>query len=563
MSITMLVLSDSEVALLSPDSYIPIPSSLFWGDERKADLILDLPDTAYIGLCRQDVFLTSVHGKDSRTVEAYLNKITVEKYKLENADSLYEVIGTCDALYAHPLHLKQSVEKQLLQEECIKTEDLELFLSILKNSFPHMYDRAKDYLSSNHYFDVPLCVMKKSMFSGFLKIANLCNEELFKHLEPSLLTKKRMNSLDSFLPMLLYLYVKESPNITCVSTASVRFTHFDTPLSLQRWKKESIAIVFAANERFAPALGVCLASLLAHTDSKRLYDIVVLESDMSLDSKKRLLRLASSHTHVCLRFYNPKAMLHSRKLQKNPTDHISLETYYRFLIPDIIPSYEKVLYLDCDTVILDDVAKLYDTDLEGYVLAAALDVEIPALCSGIDPGLAEYVRDVLHLQSNDPYLQAGVLLMNIPQMRSLHSVDTWLALAGERKFRYNDQDILNKECKGRFKTLPLAYNTVVDCDTRRIRNLLSGPLHVYEAYLEARENPKIVHYAGFEKPWDAPQSDFAYLFWHYALYSEFYDRLLSMVQEGKKSKTLDERILPRGSKRRMFVKQLLFKFSST
>ncbi len=169
---------------------------------------------------------------------------------------------------------------------------------------------------------------------------------------------------------------------------------------------------------------------------------------------------------------------------------------------------------------------------------------------------------------SDPYLQAWVLLLNLVRMRSLHSVDEWLGIAGSRTYRYNDQDILNKECKGHLHLLDLSWNVVVDCNHRRLPIIMQGPHQVSQAYLEARKHPKLIHYAGFEKPWDAPTSDFAYEFWFYASHCAFYDRLLGMYApshdtRGGEKQSFIQRLFPRGSKRRLLAKRWYYRLSGT
>ncbi|WP_320128000.1 glycosyltransferase family 8 protein [uncultured Sphaerochaeta sp.] len=322
---------------------------------------------------------------------------------------------------------------------------------------------------------------------------------------------------------------------------------------------KAIPVVFASNERFAPSLGVCLQSMLEHCSNDRFYDVVILESNLLEDSKQRLARLVKGMANVSLRFFNPTEIISQYSLKKNPTDHISLETYYRFLIPDILPSYGKVLYLDCDTVINDDVAFLFETDLQGKTFAAALDAEIAGLRHGGDSLLVSYMQSVLGMGADDPYFQVGVLVLDLERMKRTHSVKQWLTIASERKYRFNDQDILNKECKGNILQLDTVWNVVVDCGGRRLPLIMKAPAEISQAYLQAREHPALIHYAGFLKPWNDSSSDFAYVFWDYAKRSTFYDRLLLLekqAQEGKDHKSLSEYLFPRGSKRRQFMKKI-------
>ena len=56
--------------------------------------------------------------------------------------------------------------------------------------------------------------------------------------------------------------------------------------------------------------------------------------------------------------------------------HITTETFYRFLILDILKVYPRVVYLDCDMIICHDVAELYDTDMGDNQIARALDHDL-------------------------------------------------------------------------------------------------------------------------------------------------------------------------------------------
>jgi lipopolysaccharide biosynthesis glycosyltransferase len=494
--------------------------------------------------------------------EPFLTEKTIATHQLFQEENLRTLLGGNQVLTCKEEVLGTTVRSHLLNQLKVQESDLEKILSLLKDSYPHYHEAAVLYLKQKSYLNVVAFYMEASLAQEFARMVQRVAKSFFDTFDLAKVDVSRLRSLRHFFPFLFTAFVSAPPSLQVKRIGSVSILHPSTDLFLPLWKEEATAVVFAANEKFAPALGVCMNSLLEHTDPSHFYDIIVLESDITEFSKARLELLVSRFGQAKLRFFNPKALLAGRQLQKNPADHISMETYYRFLIADILPQYSKVLYLDCDTVILEDVAKLAAVDLRGKVLGAAIDVEIPALAGGLDPDLGPYLSKVIGLGEGEAYHQAGVLVLDLIKMRSLHSVDEWIGLAGERKYRYNDQDILNKECRGRYYTLPMEWNLVVDCNHRRLPIIEAGPYPVLQEYLEARRHPKLVHYAGFEKPWDAPDSDFSHLFWHYARTSEFYDRLLAMVQTstaspGKESLLL--RLFPRGSKRRSFAKRLFYR----
>lgn len=494
--------------------------------------------------------------------ESYLTDKTIATYQLFHEESLRTLLEDNQVLTCKEEVLGTTVRTHLLNQLGVQESDLKKLLSLLKEFYPQYHEAAYSYLEQKSYLKVVAFYMEVTFAQEFARMVRNVAKSFFDDFDLAKVDVFRLRSLRSFFPLLFAAFLAAPPFLRVKRIGLISILHPSSHLFLPLWKEDATVVVFASNEKFAPALGVCMNSLLEHIDPSRFYDIIVLESDITEFSKARLELLVSRFEQAKLRFFNPKALLAGRQLEKNPADHISLETYYRFLIADILPQYSKVLYLDCDTVILEDVAKLAAVDLQGKVLGATIDVEIPALASGLDPDLGTYLSKVIGLGEGEAYHQAGVLVLDLSKMRALHSVDEWIDLAGERKYRYNDQDILNKECRGHYHTLPMEWNLVVDCNHRRLPIIEAGPYSVLQEYREARRHPKLVHYAGFEKPWDAPDSDFSHLFWHYARTSEFYDRLLTMVQissvsPGKQSLLL--RIFPRGSKRRSFAKRLFYR----
>ncbi len=535
-------------------------------------------ETDYIGFCTAKEYLDfsgTKHTSNEYGIvgESHLGKATLSKYGLDDMDKITHAIAGFDLVVSFSRNVQKgtpsysSVNDKLRAFRGLKNEDMLEFLALIVTTYPQYKSLVDEYAKGHLYRMNSLFVMKRELFYEYCTMLFGLYDEFFADRDIDDYSREEVEALEqlgNLVTQLFVMHIQQDASKKVQPLPTVRFKQSSTPLFLKAIKPDAIPIIFASNENFAPFLGVCIQSLLEHTSLSNMYDIVVLESDFSEDSKQRLQLMAGRWANVSLRFYNPTAMLSGRKLQKNTTDHISIETYYRFLIGEILPEYKKVLYLDCDTVILSDVADLYATDLGSCVVGAAIDPEIPGQRKG-DPSLVMYMREVLHMADDDPYLQAGVLVLDLKAMNNLHSVDEWLHMAGERRYRYNDQDILNKECKGHLHLLSLSWNTLVNCNNRRLPIIEKGPCPVLKAYLEARKNPKLVHYAGFEKPWDAPFSDFAYLFWDFASRSTFSDRVLALrvgKQEAKeKDPSFVQRVFPRGSKRRVMAKKMYYWFS--
>lgn len=315
------------------------------------------------------------------------------------------------------------------------------------------------------------------------------------------------------------------------------------PILHPAFTDNSIPIVFAANDRYIPIFAACLHSLLNHISPDWNYDIVLLESDVTNENMEILSRMVETYPNVSLRFFNTLHLTKDYDLQPNGyISYISVETYYRFLIQDVLPQYDKVLYLDCDVIVKADVAELYHTDVEGYLLAAVHDVDFLGQIHGASRDTQKYIQKSFRMKDPDNYFQAGVLLFNEKEMRKAYSLDQWLTFAAA-PYKYNDQDVLNLYCEGRVKFLDMSWNLLTDCDHTRISKVIvHAPKAVQEEYRQAYADPKIIHYAGHIKPWHNPTEDMAKHFWSAVKNTPFYEEMLYyMVQCVAREQILKDR----------------------
>lgn len=130
-------------------------------------------------------------------------------------------------------------------------------------------------------------------------------------------------------------------------------------------------------------------------------------------------------------------------------------------------------------------------------------------------------------------------------MRERYTIKQWLTYASNPAFIYNDQDVLNAHCEGEVLYLPWEWNVVHDCGGRVGNLFVQAPNDIYDAYMKSRNNPQIIHYAGFQKPWTDPDCDFASIYWRYARETPFYERLLKrVVKATAPSKPVVESVKP-------------------
>lgn len=136
-----------------------------------------------------------------------------------------------------------------------------------------------------------------------------------------------------------------------------------------------VNICCACNEKYARPLSVCLYSLLCNADKTRLYDIVILHSELSQDSIELFRRLEGLFPNCSIRTVDMSEFHDSVKDATNA--YITAETNYRLaILGEFFAQYDRVLYLDCDTIVEGDVSELFDTDLCGNAVGGAEGVEV-------------------------------------------------------------------------------------------------------------------------------------------------------------------------------------------
>jgi lipopolysaccharide biosynthesis glycosyltransferase len=162
--------------------------------------------------------------------------------------------------------------------------------------------------------------------------------------------------------------------------------------------------------------------------------------------------------------------------------YISAMTYARLLIPRAFPeSVSRVLYVDCDLLVLDDLAPLWCTDLQGAVVGAVLD-GLDAQIKANKPGLETLPRV-------REYFNAGVLLIDLDRWRAERIAENALDyLIRHPQSRFSDQDALNVACDGRWRRLDVRWN-------------FQGHLYQRIGDIAPNELPGIVHFIDSAKPW--------------------------------------------------------------
>ncbi len=154
--------------------------------------------------------------------------------------------------------------------------------------------------------------------------------------------------------------------------------------------------------------------------------------------------------------------------------------FYRLIAHRVFPNLDKILYLDSDTIVNDDLTELYNTDVSDFAMGAVRDMA-PIHNDKNENGV--YVRDFAKEYLDDgPYFNSGVLLINLDKMRECGDA----ALQVDVPLKYPDQDIINVAFRNKIRMLPLRYNFAP--------GVMLDPMYPRDEGDAALANPAIMHF---------------------------------------------------------------------
>ena len=236
--------------------------------------------------------------------------------------------------------------------------------------------------------------------------------------------------------------------------------------------QNKIAVCFGCDNNYVQHMAATISSILKNKRDDEYINFYVIDGGITKQNKKKLEFFPNNYT--CKIEYIRPDMDKLKNCNTFKGDYISLATYYRLFIPELIPQEDRVLYLDCDIIVRKPLSDLFNKDFGRFFILGIIDVA------------AKYHALRLGLKK---YINAGVILINSEKMREVNSdekIINWLNNNNE-KIECHDQDVINAVFNPEIKYIEDVWNAQVkkEHDTR-----FSG-----------LEDPSILHFISPKKPW--------------------------------------------------------------
>jgi lipopolysaccharide biosynthesis glycosyltransferase len=422
--------------------------------------------------------------------------------------------------------------------------DLDLVLSVIKKRSPNVYPFVLFYIHGNKCCYGNISIMRSDFFKQYAswlfdiifeceKSVDISSYDTYQRRIWGFIAERLCGAYVDFLVASEGARTGELGLATgifsaVVTESSMVLRNIETQRAAAKTTltPDMVHIAFSIDDNYAPHCGVAIASMLANVHPNQKLTIHILHDDtLSLENKKSLVSI-SRNNFVVFNFIGVNQS--DFKRYPNNRSHISSATYYRLALHRLLPeNIEKIIYLDADIIVEDNITQLW----------IELDDQFAAACAD-EGGILQSRR--LKLPVSHTYFNAGVMVFNLKKLRETGADILYLEsfLMMKKNIIMQDQDILNLAFLNKTKELPLRWNA---------NGRLFTPNDLEYKYSDSEAayaalNPGIIHYTDASKPWSKNcVHPLTSLYWHWRLQTPWAQEKVAerkIVLDPSESKTL-------------------------
>lgn len=440
-------------------------------------------DADYIGFMhyrRHLSFNLNTKFKENRwglVDEQILNSDYLKKFEL-NDEKILNIVKDYDVVLPKKWDVRNAGSKNNYDHyksssAFLHIGDYDKALSILIEKYPEYKQAVNNYNKSHYGYYTNMFVMKKELFREYCDWMFSILFDLEKVTDLSSYDKEESRIYGYISEWLtgIFLTYKQMNSKIKIKELQRTFVHCtDSTLNV-------IPVCFASDNNYFMPLYVAIYSLLKNKNINDFYKINVIDGGIAENNKQMLIHLMKKF-NAEIKFVK----IDVNRFQQCPIEehqHISLATYYRYLLPSLFPEYDKIIYLDCDLIVRCSLCDLFKTNIENNYIGGVIDI------------IYKENTERLNLEK---YVNAGVLLINLKKWRQ-ENIEQQLfdyTINNRKNIVWWDQDVLNV----------VLQNGIIYIDKKW--NLQTTPYCIdtdYKKYLKQNSNTAIIHYVSNDKPW--------------------------------------------------------------
>lgn len=276
-----------------------------------------------------------------------------------------------------------------------------------------------------------------------------------------------------------------------------------------------VVIAFATDSNYIYYTGVTVFTMLQHISAEHEYHIVIMSSDLTDDELENFEAIIKTYPNVSFEYLDMSKWIAQIGAENFYTGNYSIANYYRLFLCDVLKNEDKIIYLDSDIIVQDDIFKLWATDMQNYAIAAALDKNAAGIAITPDEVNLKRLCARLNIKKPKNYFNSGVMIMNLKKLRDMNFLNiVRKEVMTGLKFELVDQDILNRVFENNYLKIDKTWN--------------HQPVKADEAY----QNDHILHISGL-RPWESVYKPYADIWWSWAEKTPFYEKLKVKANEAR------------------------------
>lgn len=241
--------------------------------------------------------------------------------------------------------------------------------------------------------------------------------------------------------------------------------------------RKSVDIALSTNDTYIKHIGPLIFAI-AENNSDLDINLHIVYKNLTTEGLNQLVKLEQIFPDIHFDF----RYIESDLVNQIATEHTDfpVETYFRLVLADVLHDVDRILYFDIDILVNGSIKDLWELDLKGSCIAGAIEKDNYMY-------FPEHAAS-LGLTPEHTYFNAGILLLDLKNMRERHLSETLLHLAIEKaeQLRFCDQDLLNMFFKDEVVLFDVKYNY--------------SSWQMFNEPNEPSDVP-IAHFNGSEKPW--------------------------------------------------------------
>ena len=250
--------------------------------------------------------------------------------------------------------------------------------------------------------------------------------------------------------------------------------------------KNIIPVVLISSNLYVPQTATTITSIINNCSQRNNLLFYILSDNITKKKQYRLKKYINQEG-ADVEFIEITQEMLAKFANCGIPSHMTTTTFLKLLIPELLPAYDKILYVDSDIMVRKDITPLINEDISNYYFGMVEDVA------------NTYHAKRLWKERASDYYNAGVIIFNSKLLRTVFYLEKIEKKLNEntKKYVLADQDLINDVFRGKIKTLSPTWNFHHSFHDKFVFYVPNDA----DEYKRIENDPAIIHYVGKEKVW--------------------------------------------------------------